>query len=83
MKNPHSNFNSRTGLLTVVLLAPGATARSADTPTLKEAYKGHFYVGAAINRTIATSTAVRADNVNRTSEQVNKDIAVGIRTQPC
>jgi endo-1,4-beta-xylanase len=76
MKNPHSNLNSRTGLLTVVLLALGATARSADTPTLKEAYKDHFHVGVAINRTIATSTAVRADNVNRTSEQVNKDIAV-------
>ena len=31
-----------------------ATARSADTPTLKDAYKDHFYVGVAINRTIAT-----------------------------
>ena len=61
----------------VALLALGPTARSADSPvTLKDAYKDHFYVGAAINRTIATGTAVRADNVNRTLEKVEKDIAL-------
>jgi endo-1,4-beta-xylanase len=76
MKTHNSNLNSRIGLLTAVLLAMGATARSADTPTLKEAYKAHFHVGAAINRTIATGTAVRADNVNRTLEQVDKDLAL-------
>ncbi len=76
MKTHNSNLNSRIGLLTAVLLAIGATARSADTPTLKEAYKNHFHVGVAINRTIATGTAVRADNVNRTLELVNKDIAL-------
>ncbi|MGO8926838.1 MAG: endo-1,4-beta-xylanase [Limisphaerales bacterium] len=76
MKTPSSNHNSRIGLLTAVLVAIGATARSADTPTLKDAYKDHFYVGAAINRTIATGTAVRAENVNRTSELVDKDIAL-------
>jgi endo-1,4-beta-xylanase len=76
MKTHNSNLNSRIGVLTAVLLAVGATARSADTPTLKEAYKAHFHVGAAINRTIATSTAVRADNVNRTLELVDKDIAL-------
>jgi endo-1,4-beta-xylanase len=76
MKTQSSNLNSRIGLLTAMLLAVSATARSADTPTLKDAYKNHFYVGAAINRTIATGTAVRADNVNRTLEQVNKDIAL-------
>jgi len=66
MKIHRLNLNSRVGLLTVVLLALGATARSADTLTLKDAFKDHFYVGAAINRTIATGTAARADNVNRT-----------------
>jgi endo-1,4-beta-xylanase len=76
MKTHGLNLNSRISLLTAMLLALGATARGADTPTLKDAYKGHFYVGAAINRTIATGTAVRADNVNRTLEQVNKDIAL-------
>ena len=70
------NLNSRIGLLSAALLAVGATARSADTTTLKDAYKDHFYVGVAINRTIATSTAVQADNVNRSMDQVNKDIAV-------
>jgi endo-1,4-beta-xylanase len=57
--------------VTVVLLALGATARSADVPALKEAYQDHFQVGAAINRSIATGTAFR-----RTSEQVHKDIAL-------
>jgi endo-1,4-beta-xylanase len=70
------NLNSRIGFPLAVLLAMGATARSADTPALKDAFKDHFCVGAAINRTIATGTAVRADNVNRTLEAVNKDIAL-------
>jgi endo-1,4-beta-xylanase len=76
METRIANHNSRIGLLTAVLLAVGATARSADTPALKDAYKDHFFVGAAINRTIATGTAVRADNVRRTPEQVEKDIAL-------
>ena len=64
--------------LTATLLVLCATVRAADapTPTLKDAYKGHFYVGVAINRTIALDAAVRADNVNRTQEQVTKDIAL-------
>jgi len=64
------------GLLALALLAVGATARSAETPTLKDAYKDKFYIGAAINRTIATDAAVPAENVNRTPEQVAKDIAL-------
>jgi endo-1,4-beta-xylanase len=64
-----------------VLLAVGATAWSADTPTLKDAYKGHFYVGVAINRLVATGkTNVQADNANRTEEQLAKDIAL-VKTQ--
>jgi len=59
-----------------MLLALGATARSADPPTLKDAYKHHFYVGVAINRTIAMGTAVRAGNVPRAAEQVDRDIAL-------
>ena len=76
MKTHNSNLNLRLGVFAVVLFAMGATARSADKSNLKDAYKDHFYVGVAINRTIATGAAVRADNVNRTLEQVNKDIAV-------
>lgn len=71
MKTHNWNLNSRIGLLTVVLLAMGATARSADTPTLKATYKNHFYVGVAINRSMATGTAFR-----RSLEQVDQDIAL-------
>jgi endo-1,4-beta-xylanase len=76
MKMHSTNLNPRNGSLTAALLAIVATAQSADMPTLKDAYKDHFYVGVAINRTIATSTSVRADNVNRNMDQINKDIVV-------
>ncbi len=58
------------------LLTVGSTAWAAEKPTLKEAYKDYFYVGAAINRTIAMSSSVRADNVRRTLEQVLQDVVV-------
>ena len=54
METRIANHNSRIGLLTAVLLAVGATAWCADTPTLKDAYKDHFFVGAAVNRTIVS-----------------------------
>jgi endo-1,4-beta-xylanase len=77
MSMKSKNLISRSGALTAALLAMAATTRSAEAPgTLKGAYKDHFYIGVAINRTIATASAVRADNVNRDMEQVNKDIAV-------
>jgi endo-1,4-beta-xylanase len=76
MKMHSTNLNPRIGFVMAALLAVVATARSADMPTLKDAYKDHFYVGVAINRTIATSTSVRADNVNRNMDQINKDIVV-------
>jgi endo-1,4-beta-xylanase len=50
--------------------------QAADTPSLKDAYKDHFYIGAAINRTMAMGLAVRADNVNRNMSQVKKDITL-------
>lgn len=71
MKTHVLNSNAYGGMLALALLAIGATAWSADTPTLKDAYKDHFYVGAAINRSMATGTAFR-----RSSEQVNKNIAL-------
>ena len=78
MKTHNSNFNSRISFLTAALLAIGATAQSADNKptTFKDAYKDHFYVGVAINRTIPTGTSVQADNVNRNMDQVKKDTAV-------
>jgi|CZKV01.1.fsa_nt_gi endo-1,4-beta-xylanase len=68
--------STRPGLLAAVLLAISASTEAAANPALKDAYKDHFYVGVAINRTIAANAAVEADNVNRNMEQVNKDIAL-------
>jgi endo-1,4-beta-xylanase len=48
-------------------------ARVADAPTLKDTYKHHFYVGAAINRTIATG---QVGFGYRSQEQADKDIAL-------
>jgi endo-1,4-beta-xylanase len=64
------------GLLTAMLLAVSATARSAGTPTLKDAYKDHFYVGVAIHREIATGVANPTNFISRSQEQVDKDIAL-------
>ena len=63
-------------LLASVLLGLGASVRATGQPTLKDAYKNDFYVGVAINRTIATGDPVQADNVNRSWDEVRKDIAV-------
>jgi endo-1,4-beta-xylanase len=71
MQAHRSNPNKHTAWLMAALLAIGATARSADTPALKDAYKAHFYVGTAINRSVVTGTGFR-----RSSEQVNQDIAL-------
>ena len=63
-------------LLAGVLTGCVSGTKSKLPPTLKSAYKHHFYVGVAINRTIATSTAVQADNVNRNMQQVERDVAL-------
>ena len=76
MKAQIPRSNSRCSALVTALLACVATVQADDKPTLKDAYKNDFYVGVAINRTIATGAAVRADNVNRRQEQVDKDIAL-------
>ena len=71
MNTPRSNLSSRMVLLAAMLLAMGPTAQSADTPSLKEACKDHFYVGTAVNRGLVTGTAFR-----RSPEQVNSDVAL-------
>lgn len=71
MKTQNSIHKLRPGLLTIVLLAIGATGRPADAATLKHTYKDYFYVGTAINRSMATGTAFR-----RSLEQVHQDIAL-------
>ena len=71
MKSHILNPIALTGRLMAALLVTGATAWPADSPTLQDAYKDHFYVGTAINRSVATGTGFR-----RSSEQVNKDVAL-------
>jgi endo-1,4-beta-xylanase len=71
MQTHNSNPNVCTGWLMAALLAISAPAWSADTPTLKEAFKDHFHVGTAVNRAITTGTGFR-----RSSEQVSQDIAL-------
>ena len=72
MKTHDSNHSSRVGLLTVVLLAICANVRSANAPvTLKDAYKDHFLVGTAVNRSMVTGATFR-----RSSEQNAKDVAL-------
>lgn len=75
MKIHLTDMMPRYGLIAATVLAITATA--AESPaTLKDAYKNDFYVGVAINRTIAMNKSVRADNVNRNQDQVEKDIAL-------
>jgi endo-1,4-beta-xylanase len=60
-------------LLTTALLAITATAEAADKPvTLKETFKDHFLVGAAVNRGMVTAGA----GFRRSTEQTAKDIAL-------
>jgi endo-1,4-beta-xylanase len=69
-------FISRIGLLVATLLVSNATLRAANKASLQDAYQNHFYVGVAINRTIAMNASVPANNVRRNLEEVNRDIAV-------
>lgn len=69
-------LNSPVCLLAAALLITGNAASAADKLTLKDAYKDQFRVGVAINRPIAMGNDAKADNVNRTLEQVKADTAV-------
>ncbi len=73
MKRCKSKNNFQTGLITVMLLAVGLTVRSADAPvTLKDAFKDHFPIGAAANRSMVTGGA----GFRRTAEQNAADVAL-------
>src|SRR5665213_141365 len=72
-------INTTSFALTALLLAVMLTGclsltgtKSKSPPTLKTAYKHHFYVGVAINRSVATGTA----GFNQSQAQVDKDIAL-------
>jgi len=72
MKSHDSRLVLRIGFITAILLAIGTNTWSAEPTTLKEAYKGDFLIGSAINRAVATGAASRW----RPQEQVNQDIAL-------
>jgi endo-1,4-beta-xylanase len=76
MKSQRSKPGCLPGLLIAAWLAMPGLAHAAGNPTLKDVYQDHFLVGVAINRAIATGTAVRADNVDRTLAEVHQDIAL-------
>jgi len=58
-------------LSVVTLLVIGDVTQAADPPSLKDAFKDRFYVGTAINRSIATG----AGGFRRNPEQISRDIA--------
>ena len=61
-----------TNLLTAALLGVGATAAAAEkSVTLKDAFKEHFAVGTAVNRSMVTGTTFR-----RSAEQSAKDASL-------
>src|SRR4051794_21271324 len=67
------NDHFRAGLFAAVLLATMPTAQTADMPvTLKDAFKEHFLVGSAVNRSLVTGGAA----FRRSTEQNAKDIAL-------
>ena len=67
------NHKFRTGLLGAALLATISTVPAADAPVpLKDAFKQHFRVGAAVNRSMVTGGA----GFRRSAEQNAKDIAL-------
>ena len=62
-----------TNLLTAALLGVGATAAAADkTVTLKDAFKDHFVVGTAVNRSMVTG----GTGFRRSAEQNAADVAL-------
>jgi endo-1,4-beta-xylanase len=73
MKRCRLKDNFRTGLITAILLVVGSTVRSAEAPvTLKDAFKDHFPIGAAANRSMVTGGA----GFRRTAEQNAADVAL-------
>ena len=73
MKFPNSNRPFRTGLFAALLLALVSTASSAVGPvTLKDAFKNHFPIGTAVNRSMLTGGA----GFRRSAEQNAADVAL-------
>jgi len=72
MKPHNTNRNLWAGMFATALLSVCANVQSAGAPaTLKEAYKDHFRVGTAVNRSMMTDSTFR-----RSAEQNASDIAL-------
>jgi endo-1,4-beta-xylanase len=68
-----SNHDIRAGLLGAALLAIASTVRAAHVPvSLKDTFKEHFMVGAAVNRSMVTG----GSGFRRSAEQNAKDVAL-------
>jgi endo-1,4-beta-xylanase len=78
MKKTKIHTGFQVVLLAAVLPALGADSGSPDaSPTLREAFKDDFRIGAAVNRSIAAgAAAVRAGAFRRSPEDVEKDRAL-------
>ncbi|HEY3761005.1 MAG TPA: endo-1,4-beta-xylanase [Verrucomicrobiae bacterium] len=63
-------------ILFVIFAASAVFLSGCAKSTLKSAYRKDFLVGVAINRDIATGSVAAADNVNRTRQQVDQDVAL-------
>src|SRR5688500_7458453 len=60
------------GLVGIALLGMASNVRAADAPlSLQDAFKEHFLIGTAVNRSMVTGTTFR-----RSAEQAAKDVAL-------
>ncbi len=71
MKTHHHDSSLLTCCLSAALLALATMAWAADVPALKDAFKDHFHIGTAVNRSIVTGSSFR-----RSPELVSRDIAL-------
>ncbi len=74
MKTALINHTSTSLLSVLVLLSANSAAQTGGIPSLKTAFKGHFYVGVAINTSVATGKA--NPFFRRSQALVDKDIAL-------
>lgn len=72
VKSLESKHCLRTGLLVALWVVTHLPAGSAEPRTLAEAFRDHFPVGTAVNRSIVTG----ASSFRRTGDQVSRDIAL-------
>ncbi|MGE3310534.1 MAG: endo-1,4-beta-xylanase [Limisphaerales bacterium] len=72
MKTHRTGILARTWLLGLMLPASGLLAGAAEITPLKDAFRNHFLIGVAVNRSIVTGTP----SFRRTTDLVEGDIAL-------